>query len=192
MVSLSDGVAFGGGIQARVERTRDRPHRVAGGLQHHDHVAIDPCQPVDDQRRQRGQFGVQPSVRDALSPQQRRNIDPKIAQQPLDDGGRPDRFPGQRHTADGREFVRLDPDVQERRVSSVVPQPIRQPVIQPADMQIDRLDAAEGPFRQCRGFVAAHGIHIAERRLGQAAAHEMEAVGPAVLAISLAQKRGGR
>ena len=45
--------------------------------------------------------------------------------------------------------------------------PIGQPVMHRADLQIDRLDATEGPLDQGEGFVAAHCGGVVELSAGR-------------------------
>jgi hypothetical protein len=59
----------------------------------------------------------------------------------------------------------------------VRPHPALQPVIHRPDIQIDGLDATERPLHPGQGLVAEHRIGIAERRLGQAGAHDIKPVG---------------
>jgi hypothetical protein len=59
----------------------------------------------------------------------------------------------------------------------VRPHPARQPVIDRADVQIDRLDAAEGAFHRAEGFLAAHCFGVVEGVGGQTCAHDIDTVG---------------
>src|SRR5437660_9255168 len=63
--------------------------------------------------------------------------------------------------------------------------PIGQPVMHRPDLEIDRLDAAEGTLHQGEGFVAAHGRRVVERLGGQAGAYDIDAVGRRLAAISV-------
>ncbi|WP_428394331.1 AMP-binding enzyme [Lichenicoccus sp.] len=51
------------------------------------------------------------------------------------------------------------------------------PVMHWADLEIDRLDAAEGPLDASEGFVAAYRRLVIERFGRQAGAHDIEAIG---------------
>jgi hypothetical protein len=55
--------------------------------------------------------------------------------------------------------------------------PILQPVVDRPDIQIDCLDAAERTLHPSQGFVAAHGIGVAEGLDGQAGAHDIRPIG---------------
>src|SRR5246127_3379788 len=66
--------------------------------------------------------------------------------------------------------------VGEHAKKHVGPHAIGQPVIDWSDLEIDRLDAAEGTLDQAEGFVAAHGGGVVESGGGQAGAHDVEAV----------------
>ena len=57
------------------------------------------------------------------------------------------------------------------------PDPIGQSVIHGADVQIDGLDAAKGPFHQGERLVAAHCFCVVEGLRWQAGADDIDAVG---------------
>ena len=53
---------------------------------------------------------------------------------------------------------------------------IRQPMMDRPDLQIDGFDAAERPFHQGEGLVAAHCRRVVEGFRGQAGAHDIDPV----------------
>src|SRR5689334_18612830 len=55
--------------------------------------------------------------------------------------------------------------------------PIRQPVMDGSNLQIDRFYTAKGPLHEGEGFVAAHCRRVVEALYRQAGAHDIDAVG---------------